>query len=106
MTLTRRDSFVTALREGILWYASQQAHGPAAAELLAERFAGAVDLTLGKISSSPDSGVIWKHRPGYRFVLVKKPFDRWLIFYRQPGPTTVELMDVIPGERDLQRRVG
>jgi len=106
MILIRRDSFVTALREGILWYASQQAHGPSAAELLAERFTGAVDLTLGKISRSPDSGVIWKHRTGYRFVLVKKPFDRWLIFYRQPGPSTVELVDIMRGERDLGQRVG
>lgn len=105
MILIRREGFATALREGILWYASQQEHGPAAAELLAERFADAVDFTIEKIARRPDSGVIWKHRPGYRFVLVKKPFDRWLIFYRQPAPMTVELVDVIRGERDLPRRM-
>ncbi len=105
MNLIRREGFVTALREGILWYAAQQEHGPEAAELLAERFADAVDSTVGRIARRPASGVIWRHRPGYRFVLVKKPFDRWLIFYRQPAPLTVELVDVIRGERDLPRRV-
>ena len=105
MILIRREGFVTALTEGILWYASQQEHGPEAAELLAARVADAVDFTIGKIARRPDSGAVWPHRAGYRFILVKKPFDRWLIFYRQPAPTTVELVDVIRGERDLPRRV-
>ena len=105
MTLIRREGFVSALRDGILWYASQDEHGTDAAERLAERFAGAVDLTIGKISRRPGSGVIWPHRPGYRFVLVGKPFDRWLVFYRQPAPLTVEWVDLIRGERDLPRRV-
>ena len=105
MILLRREGFVTALREGILWYASQQEHGLEAAELLAEHFADAVDLTVGRIARRPDSGAVWKHRPGYRFVLVNKPFDRWLIFYRQPAATTVELVDVVRGERDLPRKV-
>ena len=105
MTLIRREGFVAGLEEGVLWYASQLEHGPAAAELLAERFAGAVDLTIAGIARRPDSGVIWKHRSGYRFALVKKPFDRWLLFYRQPEPMTVELVDIIRGERDLPRRV-
>jgi hypothetical protein len=37
--------------------------------------------------------------------LVKKPFERWLIFYRLPDPITIELVDIIRGERDLPRRV-
>ncbi len=106
MILIRREGFVSAVGEGILWYASQQEHEPEAAELLAKRFAAAVDLTIEKISRRPESGVIWKHRPGYRFVLVKKPFDRWLVFYRRPTPVTVELVDLIRGERDLPHRVG
>ncbi len=43
MNWVRRDGFVTALREGILWYCTaQQEHSPEAAELLAQRFADAV----------------------------------------------------------------
>ena len=105
MILVRREGFVTALREGILWYAAQTEHGPDAAELLAERFADAVDATVGRIARRPGSGVVWEYRPGYRFALVKKPFDRWLVFYRQPAPSTVELVGAIRGERDLPRRV-
>ena len=105
MILVRREGFVTALREGILWYAAQSEHGPDAAELPAERFADAVDATVGRIARRPGSGVVWEYRPGYRFALVKKPFDRWLVFYRQPALSTVELVDVIRGERDLPRRV-
>ena len=95
MNWVRRDGFVTALREGILWYCTaQQEHSPEAAELLAQRFADAVDHTLDKIVRRPTSGVVWPHRQGYRFALVKKPFDRWLIFYRQPDPMTIEFVDI------------
>jgi hypothetical protein len=31
--------------------------------------------------------------------------DRWLMFYRQPTLTTIELVDLIRGERDLPKRV-
>ena len=105
MILIRRDGFVAGLEEGILWYAAQLEHGPVAAELLAGRFTEAADLTIATISHRPESGVIWRHRPGYRFALLRKPFNRWLIFYRQPEPMTVELADIIRGERDLPRRV-
>ena len=105
MNLLRREGFVSALRDGLLWYAARQEHGPEAAELLAERFAAAVDLTIERIGRQPDSGVVWQYRPGYRFAVVKKPFDRWLIFYRQPASDSVELIDILRGERDLPRRV-
>jgi hypothetical protein len=46
MNLVRREGFVTALRQGILWYSTaQQEHSPEAAEVLAQRFAEAVDHT-------------------------------------------------------------
>jgi hypothetical protein len=106
MNLVRREGFVTALREGILWYSTtQQEHGPEAADVLARRFAAAADYTIDKILRRPGSGVVWPHRPGYRFSLVKRPFDRWLIFYRQPDLMTIELVDITRGERDLPRRV-
>lgn len=73
---------------------AQLKHSPEAAELLAQRFADAVDHTLDKIVRRPTSGVVWPHRQGYQFALVKKPFDRWLIFYRQPDPMTIELVDI------------
>lgn len=105
MTLIRHEGFVAALRDGIIWYSSQDAHGADAAIRLAEQFARAVDSTIGKIASHPDLGAVWKHRRGYRFSLVEKPFHKWLIFYRCPEPGTVELVELIRGERDLPRRV-
>lgn len=105
MILIRREGFVSALAEGVFWYSSQLEHGPAASDRLAERFADAVDVTAGRIARHPGIGVQWRHRPGYRFVVVRRPFERWLIFYRQPEPATVELVDIIRGERDLPRRV-
>jgi hypothetical protein len=105
MTLIRREGFVASLSEGILWYASQDEHGKDAAERLAEGFAGAIDNAIARITRNPDGGALWKHRRGYRFVVVAKPFHRWLIFYRQPGPDMVELVDLIRGERDLPRQV-
>lgn len=105
MILLRRDGFIDALTEGILWYSSQNEHGPEAADQLAERFAAAVDASVSRIAGNPGLGLEWGSRRGYRFVLVRKPFHRWLIFYRQPDPTTVELVDIVRGERDLPRRV-
>jgi hypothetical protein len=106
MNLVRREGFVTALRQGILWYSTaQQEHSPEAAEVLAQRFADAVDHTIDKLLRRPGAGVVWPHRQGYRCSLVKKPFERWLIFYRLPDPITIELVDIIRGERDLPRRV-
>jgi hypothetical protein len=106
MNLVRREGFVTALRQGILWYSTaQQEHSPEAAEVLAQRFADAVDHTIDKLLRRPGSGVVWPHRQGYRCSLVKKPFERWLIFCRLPDPITIELVDIIRGERDLPRRV-
>jgi len=106
MNRVRREGFITALREGILWYSTTHLeHGREAAELLAQRFAEAVDHAIDSIGRRPGSGVIWPHRPGYRFSLVKKPFDRWMIVYRQPDPMTLELVDITRGERDLPGRV-
>jgi plasmid stabilization system protein ParE len=106
MNLVRREGFVTALRQGILWYSTaQQEHSPEAAEVLAQRFADAVDHTIDKLLRRPGAGVVWPHRQGYRCSLVKKPFERWLIFCRLPDPITIELVDIIRGERDLPRRV-
>jgi hypothetical protein len=105
MNLIRRDAFVEALEEGILWYDAQSEHGSVAAALLAARFASAVDATIAVIVRRPASGGTWIHRPDYRFSQVRRPFNRWLIFYRLPEPTTIELVDILRGERDLPRRV-
>ena len=67
MNLVRREGFVTALQEGVLWYrAARQEHGQEAAEFLAQRFAAAVDQTIDKITRRLGSGVVWPHHPGYR----------------------------------------
>jgi plasmid stabilization system protein ParE len=105
MILLRRSGFIAALTEGIRWYSSQDEHGPEAATQLAERFAAAVDVSVSRIARNPELGLEWSSLRGYRFVIVRKPFHRWLIFYRQPNPTTVELVDIVPGARDLPRRV-
>ena len=106
MNLVRREGFVTALRQGILWYSiAQKEPSPEAAEVLAQRVADAVDHTIDKLLRRPGAGVVWPHRLGYRFSLVKKLFDRWLIFYRLPDPMTIELVDITRGEGDLPRRV-
>ncbi|MEN9674920.1 MAG: hypothetical protein RIS76_816 [Verrucomicrobiota bacterium] len=105
MILIRRDGFTSALAEGILWYSSQLEHGLEAADQLAARFADAVDASVSRIARYPGAGLEWRLRRGYRFVVVRKPFNRWLIFYRQPDPATVEFVDIIRGERDLPRRV-
>ncbi len=105
MTLIRREGFVSALCDGILWYSAQAEHGRDAATQLAGRFAEAVDDSVMKIAERPHAGAVWKHRNGYRFVTVQKPFHRWLIFYRQPETDLIELVDLIRGERDLPRRV-
>ena len=106
MNLVRREGFVTALRQGILWYSiAQKEPSPEAAEVLAQRSTDAVDHTIDKSLRRPGAGVVWPHRLGYRFSLVKKPFDRWLIFYRQPDPMTIEFVDITRGERDLPKRV-
>ena len=56
MNLVRREGFVTALREGILWYSTtQQEHGPEAAKALAQRFADAVKGSVLDIVYSPPS---------------------------------------------------
>jgi hypothetical protein len=82
-----------------------QEHGLAAAKALAERFADAVDHTIECIVRRPDSGAIWRHRAGYRFRVIEKPFQRWLLFYRQPDRDTIELVELIRGKRDLPRRI-
>lgn len=105
MILIRREGFVSALRKGIVWYLSQDEHGEDAATKLAVRFSVAVDLAIAEIAQRPDAGAIWPHRRDYRFRALRKPFQRWLIFYRQPAEDVVELVELIAGERDLPRRL-
>ena len=105
MILIQRERFTAALEQAILWYADQREHGVASANALAERFAASVDRTIARIERHPDSGTVWPHRDGYRFRLIEKPFQRWLLFYRKPAMNTIELVEIIRGERDLQQRV-
>ena len=105
MTLIRREGFVTALHDRIVWYSSQHDHGSDAATRLAEEFARAVDASIGRIAIHPELGAVWAHRRGYRFTLVERPSHRWLIFYRYQDLGTVELVELIRSERDLPRRV-
>ena len=59
MNLVRREGFVTALRQGILWYSiAQKEPSPEAAEVLAQRVADAVDHTIDKLLRRPGAGVV------------------------------------------------
>jgi plasmid stabilization system protein ParE len=67
-----------------------------------------VDARLGLLCDQPDLGRIRRFRhpklQGLRSFTVKRPFRRFLIFYRTDGRTlqAVRLMD---GSRDLPRRL-
>jgi hypothetical protein len=105
MTVLWRQGFVSSLEEAIYWYNSQEEHGTKAADALTERFADAVDPTIVHITRRPNGGAPWIYREGYRYRSVEGPFKRWLLFYRIPLENTVELVDIVRGEHDLQLHV-
>ena len=70
------------------------------------RFIDAVEETVEALALSPMLGTAtaFAHPElaGLRRRLVHRPFERYLIFYRAESVTeTVELVRILPGERDL-----
>ena len=76
--------------------------------VLAQRFTEAVKATVRLLAVHPSIGkkTDYAHPKlaGIRFFLVRKPFDRHLIFYRVCGNTLV-IIRIIHGLRDLPRRL-
>ncbi len=75
---------------------------------LAQRFTDAVKTTVRLLASHPwigkETDYAHPKLTGIRFFLVRKPFDRHLIFYRVCGDT-LDIVRIIDGRRDLPRRL-
>lgn len=85
-----------------VWYADKESAA------LAERFTAAVQATVRFLATHPRIGkeADYDHPKlaGIRFFLVRKPFNKHLIFYRV-FPETLDIVRVIHGQRDLPRRL-
>jgi toxin ParE1/3/4 len=75
---------------------------------LAQRFTDAVKSTVWLLAGHPRIGkeTDYTHPKlaGIRLFLVRKPFDKHLIFYRVCGDT-LDIVRVVHGLRDLPRRL-
>ena len=75
---------------------------------LAQRFTDAIKNTVRLLATHPWIGkeTDYAHPKlvGIRFFLVRKPFDRHLIFYRVCGDT-LDIVRIVDGRRDLPRRL-
>jgi plasmid stabilization system protein ParE len=102
LRLEKADAFLEDFTLQALWYV-RQAGGE-----VARRFQQAVDSRLRLLCAQPGLGRTrqFKHSKlqGLRSFAVERPFQRFLIFYREDGVTlqAVRLMD---GARDLPRRL-
>ena len=76
--------------------------------VLAQRFTDAVKITVRLLASHPWIGkqTDYAHPKlaGIRLFLVRKPFDKHLIFYRVCGDT-LDIVRIVHGLRDLPRRL-
>ncbi len=100
--LQKADSFLEDFALQALWYVRE------ADEELVRRFQIAVDSTLRLLCTQPGLGRSRRFRhpklQGLRSYAVERPFQRFLVFYREDSVTlqAVRLMD---GARDLPRRL-
>ncbi len=96
------DDFPDDVAAQARWYARQRD------ESLALDYAEAVEATLEFLAQHPELGTPCNYTEpqlaGLRFYLVKKPFDRHLIYYRISG-SELAAFRVVPGVRDLPRRL-
>ena len=100
--LQKADAFLEDFTLQALWYVREGGHE------VARRFQKAVDSRLRLLCGQPGLGRLRRFRhpklQGLRSFAVERPFQRFLIFYREDGVTlrAVRLMD---GARDLPRRL-
>lgn len=102
LILHRAPEFNADFDQQYRWYLQQSG------EELAERFLGAVEISLQSLLTQPDLGRLRKFRHaalvGIRSIGVKKPFQTMLIFYRQTNKElTAERL--LHGASDLPRRL-
>ena len=75
---------------------------------LAQRFTDAVKTTVRLLATHPwigkETDYAHPKLAGIRFFLVRKPFDRHLIFYRVCGDL-LDIVRIVDGRRDLPRRL-
>ena len=101
-SLERSDDFWDDLARQVDWYRDE------AGSAVALRFVDAVEATLHALLEQPRMGRLrfrdWPELKGIRSFRVRRPFNRFLIFYRT---TDDELLAerLIYGGRDLPRRL-
>jgi toxin ParE1/3/4 len=75
---------------------------------LAQRFTDAVKITVRLLANHPwigkETDYAHPKLAGIRLFLVRKPFDKHLIFYRVCGDT-LDIVRIVHGLRDLPRRL-
>jgi plasmid stabilization system protein ParE len=89
MIIRRSESFDADLERQFRWYLAERGLDPVPALELAERFANTVDATLEFLSEHPEAGrprfLAFADMPGVRSWRLRKPFHRFLVFYRYEG---------------------
>ncbi len=86
MTTQRSERFDTDLKRQFRWYLLETDLDPVHAQTLANRFADAVDSALEVLRRNPEIGRrrfrTYPDLAGTRSWRIRKPFHRFIIFYR------------------------
>lgn len=86
MTVLRSERFDADLERQFRWYLVEAALGPPESLALATRFAEAVDAALEALARNPQIGRrrfgTFPDLAGTRSWRIRKPFHRFVIFYR------------------------
>ena len=86
MTIQRSERFDTDVERQFRWYLVETGLEPVDALVLATRFAEAVDAALESLRRNPEMGRprlrTYPELAGTRSWAVRKPFQRFTIFYR------------------------
>ena len=99
LSLQRADNFWTDLTRQVDWYRDE------ASPSVAERFVDAVEMTLNALLKQPGLGRArfrkWPELAGIHSFRIKKPFHRFLIFYRV-SKDAIEVVHILHGARDYE----
>ena len=102
LALHKADAFLEDFALQVLWYVRE------AGDNVARSFNHAVDSQLRLLCEHPGSGQRrrFKHPnlQGLRSFPLDRPFQRFLIFYREDG-ITLQALRLMDGARDLPRRL-
>ena len=102
LVIRKADDFMGDFDRQFRWYVVK------AGWKIAERYLAAVDETLERLAEHPELGRLRRFRrlelAGLRSWTVERPFSRHLVFYRH-NEATLEAVRVLPGSRDLPRRL-